>query len=363
MRILHVLNHTERLNGHVHAAVDLACIQAQQGHEVAIASGGGDFEAVLTANGVESVRIDQTRRPMTAAKAVVALTRLLRRRRFDIAHAHMMTSALLCWPACKVAGIPLITTVHNEFERSAIAMGVGRRVIAVSAAVSRSMNKRGIPASRLRTVLNGTIGSPRLGGPPGPPAALGSPSILFVGGLHPRKGLPDLMRAFEIVARTVPDASLHVVGAGPYEGEYKALAASMPCAAVIAFHGGQDDPRPWFLGADVFVLPSHAEPAGLVLSEASEAGCALVGSNVGGIPEMLDGGKAGVLVPPQDPPALAAALIKLLTEPGALAEGKRLSVANRSRMSLARVARETFDIYRECLAGGAQHSTVSPAKG
>jgi len=353
LRILHVLNHTRRLNGHVHLTIDLACMQAQLGHEVAIASGDGDFDALLAAHGVEIIRIDQRQKPLVALRAVAALTRLLRSRRFDIVHAHMMTSAVLCWPACKAAGVPLITTVHNEFARSAVAMGVGRRVIAVSDAVARSMAKRGIPASRIRTVLNGNIGSPRLSAPAGPPAALGTPSILYVGGLHPRKGAPVLLRAFERVAREVPGASLHFVGDGPHRAEYEAMAAAMPCAAAITFHGGWDDPRPFFRGADVFVLPSLAEPAGLVLSEASEAGCAIVASDVGGVPEMLDGGKAGLLVPPDDPARLAEALVSLLVTPGALQDGKSRAHANAARMTLDRVVEETFAVYRECLPASA----------
>jgi glycosyltransferase involved in cell wall biosynthesis len=348
LRILHVLNHLERLNGHVHATVDLACAQARLGHEVSVASGLGSLSNVLTANSVGTIRVDQRRRLPTAAMAVIELAKLMRRHRFDVVHAHMVTSALLSWPACKATGIPLVTTVHNEFERSAIGMGVGRRVIAVSGAVARSMVERGIPASRVRTVLNGTIGTPRYAAPSGPPAALGPASILSVGGLHPRKGLPDLLQAFQIVSATVPAATLHVVGEGPCEAEYKAAAAAMPCAGAITFYGGIDDPRPWYLGADVFVLPSHAEPAGLVLSEACEAGCAIVASDVGGIPDMLDGGRAGVLVPPKNPTMMAAALTTLLTDPCALLQGRRRALANIPRMSLDRVAQETLDVYREC---------------
>ncbi|MPR11735.1 glycosyltransferase family 4 protein [Microvirga tunisiensis] len=347
MRIAHVLNHTERLNGHVHAAVDLACAQAALGHEVSVVSRGGSFDALLKANGVETIQIDQRRRPLVALTAAVELTKLMRR--FDIAHAHMMTSALLCYPACKIAGVPLVTTVHNAFERSSIAMAVGTRVIAVSAAVARLMKERGVPASRLRVVLNGTIGSRRHADLSEPPIALGSPSILSVGGLHPRKGIPDLLKAFEIVNATIHGARLHIVGEGPYGAQYRSIAAAMPCASSITFHGPQEDPRPWFKGADVFVFPSHAEPAGLVLSEACEAGCAIVASNVDGIPEMLDDGRAGILVPPKNPALLAKALIELLTTPNALAEGKKHALANRYRMSLDRVVRETLDVYNECL--------------
>ena len=159
MRILHTLNHTHRLNGHVHAAVDLACAQAALGHEVAVCSAGGSFDGLLAANGVGVIHLDQERRPSTAARAVAGLVRHVRRGRFDVVHAHMMTSALLAWPACRLARIPLVTTVHNEFQRSAVLMGIGTRVIAVSGAVGRSMARRGVPRSRLRVVLNGTIGA------------------------------------------------------------------------------------------------------------------------------------------------------------------------------------------------------------
>lgn len=350
MRILHVLNHTGRLNGHVNAAVDLACTQVQLGHQVTVASAGGSMEALLVANSVEIVHVNQRRHPLTAAAAVVKLTRLIRRNHFDVVHAHMMTSAVLCWPACRLTRVPLVTTVHNEFEPSAVAMRVGQRVIGVSGAVASSMIRRGISPARVRTVLNGTIGTPRYAGSPGPPEALGPASILFVGGLHPRKGFLDLLEAFHVVVATVPGATLHVVGEGPCESEYKAAAASGPSAGAITFHGGIDDPRPWYLGADVFVLPSRAEPAGLVLSEACEAGCAIVASNVGGIPEMLDGGRAGILVPPGSPARLAAAVTKLLTDPNCLQQGKRRARANVPRMSLARVAQETMDVYRECMS-------------
>ena len=129
MRILHLLNHTHRMNGHVHAAVDLSCAQIKLGHSAAVASGGGDFDALLAANNVETMLIDHERRPATLLKSLNSLYRLVRKWRPDIVHAHMMTSALLAWPVCKLARIPLVTTVHNEFQKSAVLMGLGTRVI------------------------------------------------------------------------------------------------------------------------------------------------------------------------------------------------------------------------------------------
>lgn len=347
MRVLHVLNHTQKLNGHVHAAVDLACAQAAMGHQVSLASGGGDFDDVLSRWSVKRINLDQCRRPATLLRAEVDLIRLIRQ--FDVVHAHMMTSAALCWPGCVLLGRPLITTVHNEFERSAILMGLGTRVIAVSGAVSASMAKRGIPKSRLRTVLNGTVGSCRLSSASRQTVDLGSPSLLFVAGLHPRKGLPDLIHAFDVVSAVFPLAKLNIVGDGPYADQYKSLAASLSCAKAIVFHGGIDDPRPYFSASDIFILPSLAEPAGLVLSEACEAGCAIVATNVGGIPEMLDGGKAGILTPANDPLSMARALMDLLGDEDALKRAKVSARANVGRLSLDRVVKETLEVYRECV--------------
>ena len=187
----------------------------------------------------------------------------------------------------------MITTVHNEFERAAISMGLGTRVITVSEAVGRSMRRRGISSSKLDIVLNGTIGSARFNGKDRTPRHLDAPSILFVGGLHPRKGLPDLLTAFDMIHEESPRARLYVVGEGPYFDTYLNLARSMACGSAVTFLGAQDDPSPFLLGADIFVLPSHADPAPLVLSEAREAGCAIVAADVDGNPRAIGARKSG----------------------------------------------------------------------
>lgn len=345
MRAIHILNHTRRLNGHVHAAVDLACAQRALGHTTAIVSGGGDFDALLAANGVESLHLDQERRPLNLAKAMVGLQRIVRAWRPDVIHAHMMTSAVLAWPICRLNGVRFVTTVHNEFEKSSILMGLGTRVIAVSGAVARSLEARGLSRSRIEVVLNGTIGSARFAGQSREPATLPGPSIVFVGGQHPRKGVTDLIEAFRIVHRACPAARLYIVGDGPFLETYKTEVAASGHSEVVDFLGPKDNPVPWMTGADIFVLPSHADPAPLVLSEAREAGCAIVATAVDGIPELLENGQAGILVPPKDPQALAQALLPLVADPAELAAWRARSQVNIVNMRVDRVARETLAVY------------------
>ncbi|KRB49290.1 glycosyl transferase [Rhizobium sp. Root708] len=350
MRIVHILNHTRHLNGHVHAMVDLACAEAAMGHEICVASGGGDFDELLRERGIRTATVDHERSVSTLLRSAVALRRLLREFRPAIVHAHMMTSAVLAFPICQLLGIPLITTVHNEFEKSATLMGLGTRVIAVSEAVNASMQRRGISSSRIDTVLNGTIGSARLEGRIEVPARLQSPSILFVGGLHPRKGLPDLLHAFDRISQRWADARLYVVGDGPLREEYKTMAASLSSASCITFIGPSMDPYQYMLAADVFVLPSHADPAPLVLSEAREAGCAIIGTNVDGIPQLLEEGAAGILVPPNNPASLAAALDELLAFPENMRHWKAKSQYRIENLRIDRVAHETLDVYRSAMA-------------
>ncbi len=277
------------------------------------------------------------------------LFRTLRALRPDIVHAHMTVSTLLAAALRPLLGFGMITTVHNEFQRNAVVMRLGQRVIGVSAAVTRSMIRRGVPPARMRTVLNGTINAARRPGHPAPAAALQHPAIVTVCGMHPRKGVPDLIAAYATVAAGYPGAHLYLVGSGPMDQDYRDLAARTAPNG-ITFLGHVDDPRPILLGADIFVLASLAEPAGLALCEAREAGCAIVASDVGGIPEMLDAGQAGVLVPPQRPDLLADAIMALLRDPQRFAEQRHRARCGLDRFTVERVAAETEAIYLELLA-------------
>jgi glycosyltransferase involved in cell wall biosynthesis len=300
------------------------------------------------------------RTPIKFIRQIRDLYQFARSWRPDVIHAHMVTSVLLAWPVCKLLRIPLVTTVHNEFQKSAILMGLGTRVIAVSEAVARSMHRRGIPNARLKVVLNGTIGSARFEGKSRTPLQLDRPAVIFVGGLHPRKGLPDLLDAFNGVFSRHPNARLYILGDGPCRESYVQQVKSLSCSDAVTFVGAEDNPFPFLRGADIFVLPSHADPAPLVLSEAREAGCAIVATNVDGIPELLEHGKAGILVPPQDATRLSDAICSLIEDPGKLRAWKERSQFRIELLRVDRVANETLQIYESSLRS--VHGEVSDAR-
>lgn len=349
MRILHILNDIRELgNGIINVAVDLACTQAEQGYEVSVASAGGEYEALLAKYGVKHFYLNQQRRPMQLWQAAQRYRQIVQTVQPDIVHAHMMTGVVLARLLRLNCSYLLVSTVHNEFQASAILMGIADRVIAVSHAVANSMANRGIPQNKLRVIHNGTIGSPRLRRFEAIDVpALQRPAITTVAGMTERKGIAELIEAFIQIAPRVPTAHLYLVGNGLDMAKFQQQAAASTVSDRIHFEGFQPNPLSYLQATDVFVLASRREPFGLVLAEAREAGCAIVASDVDGIPEALDRGEAGMLVPPMNQDAIATALQTLLEQPQELHHWQQRAKRNLDWLSVARMSRETLAVYRE----------------
>ena len=120
------------------------------------------------------------------------------------------------------------------------------------------------------------------------------------------------MRAWPTVLRSVPDAYLLIVGEGSRREALEAQARQLRIAHRVVFTGRRDDVPAVTAALDVAVLPSYREAQGLTILEAMALSRPVVASNVGGIPEMIQDGVTGLLVPPHDPPALAGAIVRLL---------------------------------------------------
>ncbi len=349
MRVLHILNDvTDRGNGIVNTAVDLALEQAREGMVVAVASAGGGYQALLERGGVQHLTLDQSRHPVRLFSAYRHLSCQVREFRPDVVHAHMRTGLLLAWMCKRFARFALIGHVHNVHDRESIVMGLADRVIAVSQSVSASMVRYGISKDKVRVVLNRTLGNLRQA----PleeiaPAALSRPSIVTVCGMSYRKGIQELISAFAIIGQEFNDVHLYLVGNGPQREEFEQYARQSGVSNRVHFEGFQSEPRAYMLAADVFVLASRRESFGLVLIEARQAGCAIVATDADGIPEALDWGRAGMLVPPRNVRALTLALRELLRNHEARGEWQRSAKIGISNYQLEAMAREIRNIYEE----------------
>jgi glycosyltransferase involved in cell wall biosynthesis len=168
-------------------------------------------------------------------------------------------------------------------------------------------------------------------------------------GLYRRKGIGDLIAAFGQIADEFPKASVLVLGWGPDQGSFERQKTSVRGGERIHLQGFVAKPRRILREATVFVLASHTESFPLSLAEAREAGCAIVATTVGGVPELLEHGRAGLLVPPHDPKALARALRRLLGDSQELARWRKASQTNLDWLSCTRMARETVEVYDSLL--------------
>ncbi|MFB2839231.1 glycosyltransferase family 4 protein [Floridanema evergladense] len=352
MKILHLLNDVREIgNGIINVAIDLSCLQAKAGHQVAVASAGGEFEVLLAQYGVKHFVLNQARNPVNLIKATRFYREIVREFQPDIVQAHMMTGVVLARLLKPGFNYALISTVHNEFQRSAILMGLADRVIAISNAVAFSMMRRGIPKSKISVVYNGTLGSPRTRNiSEYQPLVLSRPAIVTVAGMYHRKGIAELIDAFSKIAANFPGLHLYLVGNGPDRVIFENQAQNTAFSDRIHFVGFQPEPQKYLLSCDIFVLASHQEPFGLVLSEAREAGCAIVATNVDGIPEALDNGKAGILVTPKNSCALANALSNLLNSPEMLHKWQHQAKTNLEWLNVSRVNQETLAVYEEAIA-------------
>ncbi len=360
MRILHITNHVQKIgNGIVNVAVDLACLQTERSLDVAVASAGREYETLLANHGISHFKLDQSRTPVKMIKAAWRYREIIKEFQPDIVHAHMMTGVVLAGILKNSGQYSLVSTVHNEFQRSAVLMGLADRVIAVSHAVADSMIRRGIPAKKLRVVANGTLNSPRHRKIQDyQPLPLHHPAITTVAGMYSRKGIGELIEAFNLIAKDFPKAHLYLVGDGPDRVIFETTINSklfrdgglhkrIHFEGFQPVEGFQPEPQRYMLSTDIFVLASHCESFGLVLTEAREAGCAIVASDVDGIPETLDYRQAGILVPPKDSQQLANALAQLLSDTKQLQKWKLRAKQNLERFSTARVNEETLNVYLE----------------
>ncbi len=226
------------------------------------------------------------------------------------------------------------------------------RVISVSEDLRRTL----IPqygAEKVVTIHNGiALGPGTRGDRQKKKIELGVPPdhkiVGTVGRLNPIKGLDHLLEAAKIVLDIRDDVTFLVVGEGPLETELKDLAGRMGIEDHIIFLGFREDVDEVMAAMDVFVLCSLHEGIPLSLLEAMELRLAAVATKVGGIPEVIEDGLSGLLVPPGDEGAMARAISEALSTRGEQL-GQEAQRRVRSRFSLETMVERTTAVYRTLL--------------
>ncbi|WP_342777332.1 glycosyltransferase family 4 protein [Modestobacter excelsi] len=347
MKIMHVIKHSWRSNGHVHVAVDLACAQADAGHEVTFAHAHGSYDDLLRAHGVTIATVPEASTLLDVLRSERALLGVARAARPEVVHAHMMSSAVLAHPVSKVVRAPLVTTMHNSFDSHSWLMRLGTVVVAVSEAERQRLIGRGFPARKVVCVLNGAVASPREALPDDLSiGSLAGPCVVSLCGLHGRKAVGDIITAFSKAQPAAPAWQLNIIGSGPDRDRLEGLARDLGLSASVHFTGPSLTPWRLLEQADVFASASLDEPFGLSLAEARAAGCAVVATAVGGVPEVLEQGRAGQLVPVSAPEAMADVLRRLMTDRDELARWRARARENADYFSVRRMAEDYDRVYQ-----------------
>jgi glycogen synthase len=263
----------------------------------------------------------------SAARALYIGTRW----RPDLLHVHCVgPNGLYALILSHVLRVPLVVTSHGEqtmdatrlYERSAAQRWVLRRLLRRADAVTtcstdalRNLAPYGPVPATAAPVPNGVDSAEFLHAALEPPHA--RPYIFAIGRHVWNKGFDVLLHAYAQLASDDPDLDLVVAGDGPQHQPLVGLASELGISDRVVFPGCTDRPATaaYFRHCRFFVLPSLHEPFGIVNLEAMAAGKAVIATRTGGVPEIVHDGQNGLLVPPGDADALAAAIASLLGNP------------------------------------------------
>lgn len=365
-----VLGGAQMLLGQFAAAAPGAGIRLQ----VAQIEDGDDSPAVapLREAGVNPVSLHLHGRP--SARHVRAVRSHIQSTRPDIVHTHLGTADLIGGLAARSLGVPSVATIHEiKQPHSGLAWAkdaaytftqrcCAARVIVVSDSARRAYLRetRGMQ-DRVVRIYNGIDFPPAPGSGAAVRAELGlAPQDLVVGmvsALRPEKGHDIALRAVSLLREQFPRLRLLIAGQGGSAEEIARLAA--PLGESVVFAGRRTDVASVFDSLDVCLHPSRMDAFPTTLIEALAASVPVLATAVGGIPEIIDDGVSGVLVPaPPSPEALAQALGGLLADPERRNE---LAAAGRTayeeRFTAGPWAHHTRDLYDEVLAERRSAST------
>ena len=329
---------------------------------------GPDLSAYVAA--LEVVGVEVVRFPIRADLDPLLLWRLarfLRAAKPDIVHTHLIHGDLYGTLAARLAGVPVVvSTKHNDdaFRRSRFYAWLSRqvarrqdRIIAISNHLARfAVEVEGLDADRITTIhygLDGAAFRARVRDVAGVRAEFDIPAAAPLAGvvarLDPQKGHVYLLRAWRQVTAALPEeARLLVVGDGPLRGELQQQTRDLGLEGSVIFTGRRKDVPRLMAALDVVTLPSLWEGFGLVLLEAMAVARPIVASRVSAIPEIVADGETGLLVPPRDVNALAAALIELLRDHQQAAEmGRRGQERLEQEFTVERMVAQTEAVYEQ----------------
>jgi glycosyltransferase involved in cell wall biosynthesis len=288
-------------------------------------------------------------------------------RQIDLIHAHHPLSALYCRDAVRHLDIPLVLHIHEGLPAKSLysralrqASALATRIVCVSSVGNELLRVAGADGSRAQVIPNGVdLSQLPPAGEAAPPEITGQgPHVGVFGVLERRKGHHVLLQSAVSILSQMPDAQIWVVGGTPsphsakFRSEIETTAQALGIARQVHFVGHRNDVYRWMKAMDVVVSSSiHHESLSMVALEAMAMGRVVVATRVGGIAEAIEDGVSGFLVPPDDPEALSAGIIRALRSTDREKIGAEAARKIHARYTATAQCRAVIDVYRGALAG------------
>ena len=358
MKVLQILPELN-VGGVETGTVDFAKYLVAHGHQSIVVSAGGALVSSLEEKGTKHYTLPVHKKSLWMIITMVKrLRQIIEEEKVDIVHARSRVPAWIAYFACRRTNASFITTCHGFYKNRLFSqvMGWAKRVIVPSAVIGRHMiDEFKVPAESIhcipRSVDLEKFNILRQG-----KTGRSKHIVAIVGRITPLKGHPFFIQAMATVIRRMPYTKVWIIGDAPaskesYKQELEVLVKRLGLKDYVEFLGNRRDIPQILSQVDVLVFSSVVpESFGRVIVEAQAAGVPVVATRVGGVVDIIDDGKTGLLVPAKDPEAIAKEVLRLLNDTelaSRLVEAAQRKI--REKFTLEHMASQTLKVYEGLL--------------
>ena len=358
MNILQVLPELN-VGGVETGTVDLAKYLVRSGHKAVVVSNGGELVKELEAVGATHYRLAVHKKSiLSVIRLIPELAAIIKKEKIDIVHARSRVPAWIAYFASRRVSAVFITTCHGFYKKHIFSnvMGYGKRVIVLSNVIARHMIEDfHVPHERIRLIPR-SVDLEKFKYRPPDKIRPKEFNVGIIGRITPIKGHLHFIKAMAKVFRVVPTIKIWIVGDAPaskeaYKEQIHVLVRRLGLGPYTEFLGTQRNIPEILAHLDLLVLATTTHEAfGRVIIEAQASGVPVVATEVGGVVDIIENEKTGLLVPPADPKAMAEAIVRYFKDPQLsqiIAENALKKVQEKYNVEL--MVKNTLEVYKDAL--------------